>query len=426
MPKLHKYSLVFYIFCLALISPAKILANTDPVSATSSATATVPAASGTTGDTTAPSSPILVSPVDGNHSGDDTPEFIWRQSSDQNSNTVTYNFYLNGVATYLGISNIGNSAGSGYTARVDGNEIKLLPTNGYSDGQYNWYVTASDNSGNTAFSTTWSFTIDTSSPNITITDIDVYHNLNLSSNSPENIVGANFDIDGPKDVYFTIHTESWSTITLQIVGEDSLPLNSTWTVSESGVVYPFRHLVPGKYLVHISSFDQGGNTTALPEFTLTIKQATLTITTPSLPGSSPTTIVAIPYSPLSLPSLPATIANVTTRLSLSTLYIILLAIIVSTLIIFVWKRKINLKLINDKGEPISDAKLYHSIPNRKSPRTQILVTSKEPISFDLKPSNLGKLYIPHLSHYSTLTIRTSNTTVVLSICRSDSLYTIVL
>lgn len=426
MPKLFKQFLSITLLTIFLGTQTLVSANTDPQSATSSATATVPSAAGTTGDTTSPSSPILISPVDGTHTGDNTPEFIWRLSSDDNSNTVTYNFYLNGVATYLGISNIGNSAGSGYTARVDGNEIKLLPTSNYADGEYSWYVTASDNSGNTSYSTTWSFTIDTHAPSITITDIDIYHDLNLSSNTPENFIGANFDIAGPKDVYFTIHAESWSTITIQIVGQDGTTTSSSWPVSGSGIIYPYTHLNPGVYLVHVSGFDQGGNTTALPEFSLTVKQAELIINAPSLPGSSPTPIISIPYTPISIPSLPATIAKITTRLPLTTLYIILLAVISAILIILLWRRKYNLILMDGEGTPINEAKIYHSIPSHKSTLSQVLVTNREPISYDLNQLDHGRLYIPHLARYSTLTIRTDSSTLVLSICRSRSLYTIIL
>lgn len=423
---LTKSLLVSLLVChyVSLFTP-HILANTDPKSATNSATATVPASSPSTGDTTAPSVPILIRPVDGTVTGDNKIEFVWRLSTDPNGNTVIYTLYLNGVATYLGISNIGNSIGSGYTARLDGNEIKLVPTLPIPDGVYSWYVTASDPSGNTSQSASWSLVIDTLAPHILITDIDIYHDLTLDSDAPENFTNLNFDIAGPKDVYFRVDSEPYSTLTLQFFDPNNqLIAQSSWPVNSSGIIYPYQHLDTGVYRVYVSAVDPGSNTTALPEFTLTITQAQIYIPLPALPGLPPS--YTIPYTPYSLPSLPATIAKIETRLNLLYLISSLLALAILVLLILVWKRRYNLILLNDQGIPLKNTIIYHSIPTSKHGQTKVWTTNRDPISYDLSESARGRVFIKHLTRYSTLTIRADSCTYILSISTPRKLYTITL
>ena len=420
LPILYTLYFILYTF----IAPPLASASTDPQSATASATATIPSTTPTTSDTTAPTAPILVSPPDATVLGDDTPEFVWRQSSDTNSNTIYYTFYLNEVATYIGIADTGSSTGPGYTAWKDGTEVKLIPTSPLSDGTYSWRVTASDLAGNAASSVLWHFTLDTIPPVITITDIDIYHNLSLSSDHPEDFAGIIFDISGPKDVYFTIHSEPWSTLTLQFYNESTgeLVSHSMWTVSDKGLVYPYTHLDLGRYLVSIVGYDRGGSTTALPQFILSIVQAQITVPLPPFPGLPPS--YSIPYTPYSIPSLPATISKIESRLLLFTIIGSLLAIVVLVLLIFIWKRKYNLILLNGGGAALTNTKVYHSIPTSRSKHSSIFVTSLTPISYFLSSSDHGRLYIRHLGRYSTLTIRTDSTTYILSLCAHRRLYTI--
>jgi hypothetical protein len=111
---------------------------------------------------------------------------------------------------------------------------------------------------------------------------------------------------------------------------------------------------------------------------------------------------------------------------LTYLVAILLAILICTLLIVLWKRRYNLILLDQAGNTIGHAVIYHSIPNTKSKYTQILVTKHEPISYTLTPSDHGRLYIHHLNRYSTLTIRLADVTYVLSISAQTKVYTIVL
>lgn len=390
------------------------------VVASTSTTATVQPTTPTSTDTTAPSNPILIYPHDGESTSESRPEFVWRRSTDSNSNTIIYTLYLNGVATHLGISNLGNSSSHSYVARIDDEQIRLLPTLMLPDGDYNWYVTASDLSGNTSYSTTWHFTIDSLAPHLAVSHIDIYHDLTLHSSHPEDFTDLNFDIIGPKAIDMTVLSEPWSTITLQILDSDNqLFSQTTWTVNGTGIAYPYLHLPLGVYTVLLSSFDHGGNTTALPDFTLTIRQAHLRIPIPALPGSSPSTGITIPYTPLSLLSLPATIAKVETRLSLPFIVFILLAVLIYILLIIVWKRRYNIVFLSQGGKPIRSATIYHSIPGSS-------YTSKQPNLYTLTPSDHGRLYIAHLGHFSTFTLNTDHLTYIFSLSAKRKLYTVVL
>ena len=405
-----------FVICLLVLGRSPVLAYDLNQTGDAHTTATVPQTTSTTSDTTAPSNPILVSPGDGSLTRDNRSEFVWRLSADDNSNHLTYTLYLNGVATYLGIDGSSNSTGEGYTARLDGAELRLDPTISLSDGDYDWYVSASDNAGNTSSSATWHLTIDSTPPTISLTDLGTYHDLVLNSDNPTPFAYLSFDLIGPGTVDFKLTTEPRATITLQFFSLDNQLLSeSFWPSDSTGSAYPHPVLSVGQYLVSISAFDQAGNTTILPDFRLNLSQATIVITIPLPPGSSPLPVVTIPYTPITLGSLPATISKVTTSSSLPTLLSILLAITILLLIIIVWKRRSNLLLLTPTGHPIVSGTLYHSLPNISAPRSYSLATAPR-----------GRLYIPRLMRYSTLTLRQGHNLYLFSLCTTSTRYTIVL
>lgn len=393
------------VYCYASLLPSPALANTDPSSATSSANATIPSFV-VTSDQHAPTSPILLRPTDNAVTGDHRPELVWRESTDEDSNTVLYTVFINDTATYLGVSGAGSSGSTLYTARVEGGEIRLLPTTNLQDGIYTWRVDAYDLMGNTSHSATWHFTIDSTAPSLTLVDLDTYHYPVISE-------GSNFDIAGPKDVYFTVLSDPHSTIQITFVS-NSTTLHLSTQTSDSGLASLYQHLDLGVYSTTILAIDRSGNTTFLPDFTLTITQSSLL-----LPGISPIPLPGLVHDlPASLIHLPATIAKLDTRSLLPYHLIILLALILLILLIILWRRRYNFILLDSKFRPIPQATVYHSIPNLKSG------------IYHLESSQRGRLYIPGLHRFSTLTVRLQDrelcTTHILSICARRRLYTIVL
>lgn len=418
MPKKIFQLLLFgsLVYCFFSSHTHHVSANTAPQSATVSATATIPSLAVSI-DEDAPTPPILIRPVDGSYIADNTPEFVWNQSTDPNGNTILYTLYLNGVATYLGISNLGNSAGNGYVASLDGVEVRLIPTSSLPDGEYSWYVTASDLSGNTSRSQTWHLVIDTHAPPLTLVDLDHYHLPDITS-------GSNFDVDGPKDVYFTLSSDPLVSILLTITPDNlpTYPYHLVGVTNVDGLLYLYQHLEPGVYQITITGTDRAHNETALPEFMLTIHQAQLII--PGIPGVTPSHV--IPYTPYSLPSLPATISLISSRYSLASLIYLMLAVALLILLIILWKRRDNIILLDQQGRPLSNTVVYHSLPTTRTTQTGILATNREPLSYSLTHDMHGRIYIPRLNRYSTLTIRTQDALYILSLSAKRSLYTIIL
>lgn len=395
-----------------------VSANTDPKSATPSATATIPTTPPTISDNQSPSSPILIRPIDDSITGDNRPEFVWKESLDPDGNFISYTLYLNDVATYLGVTNLGNTAGNNYVSRLEGNEIKLRPLDPIPDGTYKWYVVASDASGNHSQSTIWDLIIDTTAPTLSLTDLNDYHN-------PLVVEGANFDLSGPLNVSFTLQSDPAISIELSITNASLLTTSLIGQTSINGIITLSTNLLPGLYTVTTTAIDQAGNTTSLPNYQLTVTQSVFTITLPTEPGKSPKPIISIPYTPISVPSLPATISLVQSRVSLSVVLELSLAVILCAMLILLWKRKTNLTLIDIDDKLIEVATIYHSRPSSKLPNTQILVSKKDPVLYQLQAIGHGKIYIRHLGRYSTLTVRLSDSrTYILSISRDEKSYTL--
>ena len=112
----------------------------------------------------------------------------------------------------------------------------------------------------------------------------------------------------------------------------------------------------------------------------------------------------------SIPPYIATVSN-----PRSTIYPLRSLLAIILLLAFLWRRRYNLILTLNSAGPVT---IYHSLPPRPSN------------IFHLTPDQHGRLYIPHLTRYSTLTIRIQGnvlcTTYILSICGRSHLYTIVL
>ena len=121
----------------------------------------------------------------------------------------------------------------------------------------------------------------------------------------------------------------------------------------------------------------------------------------------------------SIPAYTATISQIpTTRYYLPILLATLLALAILILLIILWRRRYNLILTLNSAGPVT---IYHSLPPRPStiyhlPRRQA----------GLPSTQLGRLYIPHLTRFSTLTIRTAQSITLLSLCTKQRVYTIIL
>ena len=419
MPKLF-IVLILTTFNL-LLSAISVHAATDPISATVSATARIPSASPTTDDTSAPPAVILISPHDGATTNQSRPELVWKTTFDSNSNNVSYIVYLNGVATYLGVSNTGNSQQNNYISHIGDSNIYLTPTIDLPAGTYDWYVRAIDGSGNSSFSTTWRFTIDQTPPQLTVINID---DVYLSPSINE---GTSFDLPGPQEVKIIFATESYATVSVTITLSDGTLRSVSLPTSSSGLATLLTSLPLGRHEVVATSFDSAGLTTTLPTFFLNL-------TTTTIPGITKSPNLPILKNIVNLPAklivLPATISQIKDTQVFAYSYYILLALALAVLLIIIWSRRYNITILDSStNKPYRSLIVYHSRPTHSAKlgglASRIFVTSRSPILYELGSS--GRAYIRHLSRYSSLTVRTpAGTTHILSISRAQNKYSITL
>lgn len=394
-------------YLLLLAPPPSLALDT---SENTQVSATVPSTGGNPYSKLPPTSPILLRPPNDTITSDPRPEFVWQQSGDQDGNTIYYTLYLDGVAKYLGISNLGNSSGPGYTARIEGGSLRLLPSQDLSEGSHSWYVIARDFDGNTASSTTWNFTIDRTPPSLTLNTLGSYSSPSITSDSI-------YTFNGPQSINFVIQTESYATVFLSILDDQGLVVsNTSFTTPLSGIYQTAVFLPVGTYAVLITALDRANLSAALPQFGLAVTEFSIPL--PSFPpGISPP--IDLPDKltfvyPSALTSLPATISQLSPRLNLPIILLLLLAIVAVILLIFLWNKRHNLTLVDYAGQPVTVATVYHSQPHSHHADTNLVYY----------PNDRGQLTIPHLGRYSSLTIVHHEVTVVLSLCRNARHYQI--
>ncbi|TXH01681.1 MAG: hypothetical protein E6R05_05385 [Candidatus Moraniibacteriota bacterium] len=389
MPKLF-FILLLSSFYSLLATPT-IHASTDPQNATVSATATIESAgaSPNTQDSLAPPPVILVSPHDGATTNQSRPEFVWIQTFDQNSNFSYDDVYLNGIATYLGISNTGNSQHSNYISHLGDGRVYLTPTLDLPEGKYDWHVVALDASNNQSISTHWHLTIDKTPPHLALTDINnLYHYPQISEDT-------SFDLP-TEEAVLTFLTEPYATVTLQQTLPDQTTLSYASPTNSTGVALIKARLPIGTSKFLASSFDSAGYTSALPRFILTYQASAFgfnqVIT--SLPKLS-----MLSQTPSFIPSLPATNFQISVYSQYSLYLWILLSILGMILLIIIWNRHNNLVIYHNNPNHVYRSILVYHYPFSN---TQ---TSRQPSIYSLKR---GTAYVPALTQFSTLVINTKD------------------
>jgi hypothetical protein len=417
--------ILFIEICVTLfLADPSLLQAQSPAEENAPVSATIPAIA-SDDDTISPTIPILIRPVDAAVTADQKPEFVWRQSTDEDSNFISYTVYIDDRAVFLGVSNDGNSAGYGYTSRIESGEVHLLPTSPLNDGLHSWYVIASDLAGNESSSTRWHFTIDTIAPSLTVLVLDVYQNPEMTEN-------ATFDIYGPKNVYFQIRSEPYTSISISFVGESNQTVAPVQGETDgSGLIELYRELELGKYQTQVSGTDPSNLTTVLPAVYLNLIQNIVTIPFPipeasSVPNASgsprpPGIEVVIPPFisdiPASIQQLPATISRVAGPVAWGPLLIGATVIAALYLLWLLLRKRHNLILLNASEQPIKIAIIYHYQANTSR-------QSADP--YYLEADNQGRLYVPGLSKGSELKITSDQVTIRLCLLYSRRKYIVVL
>ena len=376
MPKFSKFLLIITLFNLSI---TKTQALTKTTSTTPSISAEVPSTASPT-DTTPPFPPILISPTNHIYLNNPQLNFIWRQTTDLNSNTLTYTLHLN-QQIYPNLPSHANLIKTKYHTLAKTNTFTFFLNQPLPDGSYIWYVTAADANQNQANSAIFKFTLDTQPPQLTLNTFDQHRNLNLNpSNTP---ISLNFNPNLTTH-HLTLITEPNALINLTLTNlfnSQSQSFSQTCPPTPNPCRLTFNlSLTSTPHQLQISAFDQAHNSANLPSITL------------------------IPIIPSPLPHfLPATLAQLQpTSQNLSLYLLLLLAIILILLLIY--KRK-RLNFIVVAPVPLKPNIIYLS---HLPPHSSKLKTYK------LKPNR--HYFIPHLQSRSTLTIHLPNQSPPLVLC----------
>jgi len=213
----------------------------------------------------------------------------------------------------------------------------------------------------------------------------------LTDNSSPTFVWRQSTDKGGNTVFYTLYLNDVATYSN--IGSLGNTITSSYTTRlgrDTIHLTPTSALPDSSYMWYITASDLSGNTSRSATWHFTLDT--------------------------SIPAYTATISQIpTTRYYLPILLATLLALALLILLIILWRRRYNLILTLNSAGPVT---IYHSLPPRPSN------------IFHLTPDQHGRLYIPHLTRYSTLTIRVQGnvlcTTYILSICGKSRLYTIVL
>lgn len=220
-------------------------------------------------DTTSPSVPQLVSPVDRGYTKTNDFYFKWTASTDDNPG-VTYEFQSSqNPHTTNGVLDIGvwNNIADGAPDRNDLTDPQIH-SYGAPDGVWYWQVRAIDAAGNTStWTKVWHVTIDTHAPTTTL---NVEHLANGYVNSRQNgdkltITGSASDNLGLNRVLVQLLTSKHGAIenhTVYLVGT-----SQDWSTD-----YDIRSLglADGKYSVVATVVDNAGNTYKTPYLDYTL------------------------------------------------------------------------------------------------------------------------------------------------------------
>lgn len=340
---------------------------------------------------TAPTNPFLISPPDGSITSDASPTYTFSHATD--STPITYDLFINGTTSFIAIPDGVNKLTSNYSSHVNQDNIQVTPLYDLPDGLYTWKVIAKDANGNTASSATWTFTIDTTPPPITVTEINGHTDLHLSTLDPNSITDETaFEIiGGPTSI--EILTDPYAFVLINLT-KDGTTTSYSATAGEDGFITLIVDFEVGEYLFYAFATDQVGNTSSLDVFTILVGEA-----------------VPAPFSFLRVPFLTATISEITATRDTIIYPIVTLLAIATLLLIILLRKRYNIyvyDIIND--EELEGVTIFHSLPEKELSST---ITDKR-----------GRALVRHIDERSTLTLEHEDKTLLFSVIRPQKKYVI--
>lgn len=340
---------------------------------------------------TAPSPPVLVSPADESFINDPSPTYIFKHSTD--STAITYNLYLNGTTTFIDILDSDNKLTSNYTSLVFSDNIQVTPLYDLPDGTYTWQVIAKDANGNTASSATWTFTIDTTPPPITVTQINGHEDLYLSTLDPDSITDDTEFVIPPGNTLISITTDPYTVVHINVT-HNGTTTSFVETSDSTGLIQLSINFEVGEHLFSAFATDQSGNTSSLEVFTITALEELIP-----------------PFSFLRVPFLTATISEISLSRDIpADLIIGLIALAILILILLLWKRYNVFVYDIINGDELEGVSIFHSLPEKELSST--------------KTDKRGRAIVKHIQYQSTLSFELEDKSLVMSIIKPQRKYII--
>jgi len=188
---------------------------------------------------TAPTAPVMTSPADSSYVKSQNPEFVWQPSTDSDNDAITYELF---------VYKVGDSAAKIHKTGLTSTSFQSTNPHKLSDGQYYWYVIASDGEKDSKMAGISSFTVDTVVPTA-ITDLAgnvVKNEVDLAwsdSTDANGIAGYN--------VYRILSTE--------VPSPTDVSLNLALITDAKYTDMPGN----GDFIYYVKAFDNAGNESAI-------------------------------------------------------------------------------------------------------------------------------------------------------------------
>ena len=235
------------------------------LSATESATVTA-----TVPERNEPDAPTLISPANNSTIGTTTPTFIF----DPSLGAVVVSHYQLWID---GNKNTDHIPARNLTTTT--NALTAL-----TEGSHTWFIKAIGSNGINRNSATWTFTIDTTAPPLTLNFV-----------AGQNYTGQLSLVTADRTPTFIGESEVNASVSIALSGSStSVNLDTTAGTNGQFTALPSFNLPPETYTVSVSATDASGNTTSLPSFTLTITAFISGFTIP-LPSPLPDLTFNLPF-----------------------------------------------------------------------------------------------------------------------------------
>ena len=257
-----------------------VQSQTGPINRQSNVSATV-----SNPDT--PTTPILISPGNGDYVTVTKPSFVWNGSTDDNG-IDEYEFWLDGSLLFDNIPAADQDT-SEYDLDYDGsnNRFTLTPKDALAQGTHTWKIRVYDNLGEQTDSATWSFTVDSQAPSFVVEQIGA-QTTSISAQDPSSYPTQPITlIDNEPEILAQAEANSTVTLTVTIPGD---PTQSyTTTADSNGDVALQLGFLPRETVITLdfTITDLAGNATALNGIEIFIEAIGATPTPSPTPPSSP-------------------------------------------------------------------------------------------------------------------------------------------